>query len=511
MNELDKLLFGKSDLRRVVGLEMSDNGVVEIFQQNEDGSISSIFTNSKFWLLSDRVLDKKFAKLDGDLFYKYGRQFETKSEFLKWRSIWRKNEVYSIYNTEEALMVKDGITFYRDLKPKDVSLMSFDLETTGIDETAPDAQILLISTTYRDIHGQVNKLFVYDDYENEAEMLLSFCEYIREKNPSLIIGHNIITFDFVYLQAMASKYGATLDMGRDESKVKFNDYDSKVRLDGTRDLLYKGITIYGREVVDTFFLSLSFDVSKSFENYKLKSMIAQLGFEKEGRTHYDASQIRYNFKNPVEWEKIKAYAIDDAEDAVKLWDYMGPLYFNMAPMMPKPFTEIVLSASGSKLNGLLVRAYLQDRHSIPKAEGARKYKGALSFGVPGIYSNCFKIDLEALYPNIQLEFEVCDTKKDCKKYILTLIKIFKEDRLKYKTLAEETGDDYWIQRDTTSKSILNSFYGMQGAPGLNFNSFDSADFITAKGREILEFTIHWASNKDLKEFVIEDENEEETA
>jgi DNA polymerase elongation subunit (family B) len=170
-----------------------------------------------------------------------------------------------------------------------------------------------------------------------------------------------------------------------------------------------------------------------------------------------------------------------------------------------------LSASGSKINGLLVRAYLQDKHSIPKASDSRKYEGAVSFAVPGIYSNCFKIDLASLYPSIMIEYEVYDQEKDPKGYLLELVKIFRAKRLEYKKLASETGDNLWKEMDTTAKSILNSFYGFCGVAGLNFNSPDCAEFITAKGREILEYTIKWASGRMLSEFVDKQEETDETA
>ena len=505
---MNKLLYGKSELKNVVGLEVNDEHA-EVFQQNENGTISSLFIQHRYWILSDFNINGKFAKLDGNLHYKYGTQFKDRESWAKARSVWKvTNDIFSIWNPEEAMMVKDGICFYQGLKHKDVSLLSFDLETTGLDGNAEDAKILLISTTYRDISGQVNRLFSYDEYESEGEMIEDFCSYVRLKNPSLLIGHNIIGYDFLYLHLRAQANDVKLSLGRDGSDVKFASYDSNFRLDGTRDLTYKAVSVYGREIVDCFLLAVSFDVSKSLESYGLKSMIKQLGFEKEGRQHYDASLIRKNYTNKEEWSKIKQYAIDDAEDAVKIWDYMGPLYFNMAPMIPKPFTEILLSASGSKINGMMLRAYLQDRHSIPKADETKKYEGAISFAVPGIYSNCFKIDLASLYPSIMIEYEVFDDRKDPKGYLLHFVKTFREKRLEYKRLAAETNDNYWKELDTTAKGILNSFYGFTGTAGLNFNSMDCAEFITAKGREILSYTIKWASGKDLSEFITEDGQDE---
>lgn len=505
----EQLLHGKSGIKKIVGLEVTDN-VTELFIQNDDGTVRSEFKNNKFWILTHTKLTPKSMKLNGSLHYQYGVQFDTRESFESARQQWKQDDIYSVWNSEEASMMKDGYTFYRDMKPTDLSIFSFDLETTGLNGSLNSGKVLIISTTFRNSLGvSINKLFTYDQYKTEKEMINAFCKYLHDCNPSVVTGHNIIGFDFPYLKARCEITGAKLKMGRDGSEVKFNRYDSKFRLDGTRDLLYKNITIYGREVVDTFFLVTSFDVGKTFESHALKPLIKQLGFEKEGRQYYDAGSIKDHYKNPTEWKKIKDYAESDAEDAIKLFDHMAPLYFNMCPMIPKPFSEILLGASGSKINSLLVRAYLQDKHSIPKATPTEAFQGALSFAVSGIYNNCFKIDIASLYPNIIVNYEVFDIDKDPKGYLLELVKSFKESRLKLKKLAAETGDPLYKQMDTTTKGILNSFFGFFSAAGLNFNSPECGSFITAKGRELLGVTIKWASGKDVSEFVKEEEEIED--
>lgn len=514
----DKLLFGRSGIKRIVGIECNEDKT-ELFIQNDDGTVRSEIKPHQYWILAENKIHKECLQLEGNLHYKWMKRFLSSKDFHLNKRMFKaaNHDIYAINNTEEAAMVKDGYTFYQDLQPKDISLLSFDIETTGLDGNAPDAKILLISTTYRekspiDESGfkATNLLFKYDEYESEKDIIEDFCAYVQHCNPSLIIGHNIISYDFVYLQARANATGAKLVLGRNGSELKWGseNYKAKFRLDGTRNLEYRTVSIYGREIVDTYFLAVSFDVSKSMESYGLKPLIKQLGFEKEGRQYYDAGLIRDKYTDPVEWEKICQYAIEDAEDAVKLWDYMGPLYFHLCPNIPMPLSEILLTASGSKINLLMVRAYLQDRHSIPKADKMEKYKGALSFSVPGIYDNCFKIDLAALYPSIMIEYEVYDADKDPKGYLLELVKIFRAKRLEYKRLAAETNLTIWKEMDTTAKSVLNSFYGFCGASGLNFNSLQCAAFITEKGREILEYTIKWASGEDITKFMPVEETEE---
>jgi uncharacterized protein YprB with RNaseH-like and TPR domain len=172
----EKLLHGKSGWKRIVGLEVTDDGYAEIFTQSEDNSgVVSNFVPARYWLLAHERLSDKFVKLDGDLHYKYGIQFDNKQEFGKWSNIWRNEDTYKIWNAEEALMAKDGYTFYRDLRIQELAVLSFDIETTGLDGYADDAKVLLISTSFRDHTGIIqNKLFSYEQYANEGDMLTAF-------------------------------------------------------------------------------------------------------------------------------------------------------------------------------------------------------------------------------------------------------------------------------------------------------------------------------------------------
>jgi DNA polymerase elongation subunit (family B) len=498
---MSKLINGKSDLQGIVGIEVSDTGEAEIFQQLPSGEIVSKFVPHRYWLLTNENVSNKLTRMHGNLHYKWGFQETDRNKFVKIRANLMNSgvDVYNIYNAEEALMVKDGYTYFKGMKPTDISLVSFDIETTGLDPNAEDAFVVCISAAYRSIHGTEKAFFSYDEYEDQKEMIDAFCSFVRETNPSLIIGHNIIPYDLMYLNAIAKRVGTELALGRDGSEIHFNRNESKFRVDGTREIHYKNCSIYGREIVDTLFLAYKFDVSKSIETYALKPMIKQLGFEKADRAYYDASKIRENFRDAKELELIKSYCRDDSDDPIKLWDHMGPLYFHLAPIIPKPFSELVLGASGSQINALMLRAYLQDGHSIPKASEIGKFEGALSWGKPGIYRNVFKADCVAMYPSIILKYSVFDEYKDPNGYLLELTREFRRRRLEYKKLASETGEQYWKEMDTTAKSILNSFYGFFGATGLNFNSYDCAEFITRMGREILQTSIVWATGKQFQD------------
>lgn len=490
----DHLIYGKSGLKGIVGIEVNDSSADVFIYNSETKSISVQNVPNKFWILSNKKLDKNFYLLEGNLHYKWGRQFSERTEMLKFRNIYRNEDIYSIYNQEEALMIKDGYSFFQGMKHNDVSVLSFDIETNTINPADDNSLVILISSTFRNSNGELlHKLFSYDEYESQCDMISDFSSYVRELDPSIICGHNIFGFDLPFLRDIMEREGGTLNWGRNSVPVKFDSYESKFRKDGSQFYHYHKAHCYGRTFCDTMFLSIKYDVGRKYESYGLKGIIKQEGLEKTDRQFYDASTIRFNYKDPHEMVKIKAYAVHDADDALALYDLMIPSYFYLAQSIPKTFQDILLGATGSQINSMMCRAYLQERHSLPKADEAVEYEGAISEGNPGVYRNVHKVDVASLYPSIMIEYEVYDEDKDPKGYFLTLVKTFTELRLGYKKLAKES--KYYDDLQGAFKILINSAYGFLGTSGLAFNCPQGAAFITNKGRDILTTSINWAKDK----------------
>lgn len=500
---INDLIFGKNQFPRIVSLEIKDDKA-EIFCEHSNGTIHSFHNDNIFWILTPNpVSSKSYSKLDGNLHYKYAYTFNNNKDYQTFKAILRKKneDFYSVNDPKEALMIRDGYTYFKEMSFKDVSILSFDIETTGLHHNE-DSKILLISWTYRNVKGFIIKgLVCYDNFKNQGEMLQSFCDDVQQLNPSIILGHNITSFDLPYMQYIAEQEDIELSLGRDRSSLWFNDYESKFRKDGSQSYSYKKANIYGRNVIDTMFLSIRYDAAeRKFESYGLKQIIKQLGLEKPNRVFYDASKIRDNYKIPEEWEKIKEYCTDDSDDALNLFDIVGPPSFYSTQSIPKSYQAITESATGSQINSMMVRAYLQEKHSIPKGDESEHFEGAISQGLPGVYNNCFKLDVSSLYPSIMIEYEVEDKEKDPKGHFQTMVKYFTEERLKNKKLYKETKNQYYNDLQGTQKVFINSFYGFLGAPALNFNSKKSASFITEKGREILGKAIKWATGNDYAEW-----------
>ena len=491
----DKLIYGRDTTENIVSLEVIDEKVI-LFKEN-GGVITTEEREYYPWLITvDNLAPSRAVKLAGEQPYKWFTSF---ANIEKWKDaktlLYRKQtDFYCVNNLKEQYMIRNGITYFKGMKPKDISVVSFDIETSGLtlDSTS---MVFCITNVFRNSNGIVEKHFFLDEYDNVEDMINSWCKWIREINPTIILGHNIISYDLKYLDFM-SKSG--LRLGRDGSKLTFNSRVRQFRKDGSQSYDYNEPHIYGREVVDTFFLSIQYDIGRSFPSYGLKSIIKHLGLEKDGRVFVDTSKIKYYYDNePEMWERVKEYAIADVEDSLKLFDLMIPSKIFFTQHISKSFQEMCLSATGSQINNFLVRGYLQDDHSVAKAEEiTESIQGGISFAVPGVYKNLYKVDLKSCYPSQVLRFKLYDKTKDPDALFYRMVHHFANKRFEYKIKFKETNDHYWKEMDAVSKIFINSAYGVCTTNGLNYNCRWIGAKITEESRNIINLALSWASGYD---------------
>lgn len=489
------LIYGKNETTQIVSIEPTEDGLVLI--KEVDGDVVYEVIPTKYWMLTNQKVSSRQSDLDGNQHYKYMAEFDTLKEKMDIRKVFKANDVdyWDIFNPIEASMVLNGLTYFKGLHPKDVSVLFWDIETTGLvqDETS---KVLLISNTFRKKGKIVKKLFAYDEYKSQKQLIDAWCKWVREIDPSIVCGHNILGYDLQYMRHCAKMNKTYLRLGRDESVINFDPYTSSYRVDGSMTIDYFNGRIFGREIVDTMFLSRKYDIGKKYVSYGLKAIIESEGLEKKDRQFYDAGEIRNNYTNPEEWLKIKAYAIDDADDAMSLFDLMAPSLFYMTQNVSKPFQSMVNSASGSQINNMMIRSYLQIRHSIAKASEITSFEGGISLGVPGLYKNALKWDIVSAYPHTIIQFNLNDDTKDPRQNFLTMVKYFTKSRIDNKKLSKSTGDKYYEDLQQSMKIIINSFFGACGAPGLNYNCPHIASRITKECRSYIESAVRWATGRD---------------
>lgn len=490
------LIYGKNTMLGIVAVEVPEDTKLEVFFAN--GTVKTF--NYRPWVLCDRKIDAKCEKLEGFLTYKYIRYFKTAKDSSQFYYM-NKNryKLYQVHNAREAALLLHGITLFKGLKPSELSVLGWDIESTGLAHDK-ESYVFIITNTFQKGGIRLKKHFREDHYSDLGAMIDAWCDWVREVNPDIMVGHNIYGYDFPYMDFVARKYKTRLRLGRNGSEIEFKSRDSEYRVDGSTTWSYKKAHIYGRHIIDTMFLAVKYDFAKNYPSWGLKAIVEYEGLVAEGRTFYDASKIRENWYIPEEREKIVAYAIDDSDDAVNLFNLMIPAYFYMNQSLPIPFEEMMQGATGKWMNSIVVRSYLQQGKSVAEADESITVHGGISFGNPRLYKNLYKVDVTSLYPSCILTYGIYPTQKDPEQNFLNMVRFFTEDRIKNKKLAKSTGEKYYDDLQGAQKIAINSSYGMLGTNGLQFNDFTAANEVTLKGRGVLRKAIVWASGKDVGEW-----------
>lgn len=543
------LIYGIDKTENIVSIDAKDDKLY-IFQEI-NGEIKLTEKPLVYWVMSNAMPSGEFTELEGNLHFKYMKEFKTAKQKQKaLQDIWKaKVDKYTVYNHAESAMVRYGYTYFKNMKVEDVSILSFDIETNKtLDPKLPHSKTLLIANTFRRNGEITRKLFALDDYKNELCMIIDWCKWVCEMNPSSILGHNVYSFDFYYLhhrlmitQKTQVGFNDTklklkgLPIGRDGSVMDISKKVSQFRYDGSQSYDYHKIEIFGREIIDSFFLSMKYDqVKRDFPSYGLKNIIKHLGLEKEDRIIWDwenddPAKIweEYSANRGCScgtlccepgtcpaceaimlWLDYKDYCEADADDALTLYDLMIPSYFYTTTYLPISLQNVLLTATGRWINSFMCRAYLNIKHSIPKPNEQQRVYGGISTGIPGVYNNVVKVDVKSMYPSIIRHFKIVPRGKDPYNYFYQMVDFFTEERFRQKAKYEETGDKYFDDLQSSSKIFINSAFGTLGTSGLHFNDFGMADKITGIGRQIIRKTIKWATGNDIGDYMEYDYNKD---
>src|SRR5690606_39205737 len=112
-----------------------------------DGVVSYTEQDSLFWLITEEHLSESQYELAGNQHYKYIATFPTQRERDKICSLLKKEnkDFYRCFNQKEQSLLYNGMTYFKGLMPKDVSILSFDIETNSLRYDPTFSKILIIT------------------------------------------------------------------------------------------------------------------------------------------------------------------------------------------------------------------------------------------------------------------------------------------------------------------------------------------------------------------------------
>ncbi len=506
---MNPLLSGHNSDTHIVGVHPADEKTMRVYFR--DGNLIR-FEDVPFYpffhLSESRFLDgfnKKHwvKKLEGDAFYQFLCAFED------WSSMWDglrhvqqsynststvKNEnvtqlgiLHVLTDPSTQYLLQSGRTLFKGMALEDLHRLQLDIETYNApssrfsDSRRSSDRIILIALS--DNRGWEH--LIDGSAMTEKEMLLDLFRILREKDPDVIEGHNILGFDLPYILKRCKTLGINPEFGRDGSAPR--SFESRFSV-AERSMPYTGVEIAGRHIVDTLMLVQSYDmIKRNMESYGLKYAAKYFGIAAPDRTYIPGNRISWHWDN--DRESLMHYAMDDVRETRGLSDRLSGSSFYLTQMLPLNYGATVRSGSASKIELLMMREYVRTKQSMPKpGEGIQTTGGYTDVFLRGVLEPIIHADVESLYPSIMIT-EGIKPSSDVLDVFPQLLKELTTLRLETKRTMKAASDALERNRldamQLSFKILINSFYGYLGYRRGLFNDHAQADIVTSTGQNLL--------------------------
>ena len=519
MNELrleeNRVLFGSDQTEGIVAAELAGR-FIRLFIRDDDGVKFKDDPFHPFILLETPDLltgfpgDFTIRQLNGDGEYRFLASFRdlrdcmaARDHLAKWsgKGPSASNSPYLYFSdpVHQHLLIS-GKTLFKGTDFSSLRRLALDIETfcaDGFEFSNPERPgDRIISIAVMDESGYSEVLFGHD--MGEKEMLARLTSIIRERDPDVIEGHNIFRFDLEYIRKRAARHGVRLAWGRDGSEPRV--HSSRFTL-AERIIDYPRWDIYGRHIIDTYFLVQIYDISaRELESYGLKAAAIHFGLAAPNRVYLDGEKLNRAYSEDP--ESLKKYNLDDVRETLALSRLLSYSCFLQTRMFPYSYQNCLIRGNATKINTLFLREYLRLGVAIPEPTAGGSFEGGYNnVFINGVVGPILHCDVASLYPSLMLTYGITPAREDLGLF-LPLLKQLLEFRLAAKKHAlSDTGPagrDYFQALQQAFKVLINSFYGYLGTTIHNFSDPALAAEVTRLGRETILKMLTWLEMKGAR-------------
>ncbi len=490
-DDAPRLLYGADSTGRVVSVELHGLDQMRVYQRQPDGTTSSTLVADLPWIVTRpgatrvRTDGATSETLRGELPLSTLHTFTDRRTYSSATSSLPLNDPNSL-NVRSPIsryLMIAGMTQFKEMAFTDIRRLQLDIETLGLAPEEPDGQIIMVALR----QGQFEDVLVLDS--TEADLLDRLSDRIQELDPDVIEGHNIFNFDLPFLAERARRNDVTLRFGRDGSPPYVSSTTRRFRV-GPVSMPFTPVHVHGRHVIDTYQQVQRWDTQGRLTSYGLKPVIRGLGLERSDRQFVEGEQIASMWRaGERSRDRLAQYALDDVRDVDLLSRITLPTEFYQTQILPMAFQTATISGTGTKIDHLMSRAYLSERHSLPIPTPARDFPGGfIELIETGLFGPVVKCDVESLYPSIMLDRNIASKTDVLKAYPLFLSDLTRRRIEAKRMVATTTGEEQalWDGLQGTFKILINSFYGYLGFGRGRFNDYDAAEEVTVAGQRLIQ-------------------------
>ncbi len=501
MIEHTPLLFGHDQRTGIVAVEPAGH-FVRLFVRTESGIHFHDEPFRPFILASDPALligcrvPCSIRQLSGDDTFRFQLQFDswgdclTARDYLATKTGKSSGAVEAPYlfisDLSHQYMLSTGTTLFKGMDFEQLRCLALDIETIcapGYRFSNPERpEDRIVSIALKDSFGE--EIVLRGDALSEPELLRGLNEVIQRCDPDVIIGHNIFRFDLDYIGKRARLHGVRLDWGRNGAPAHVTSNSRWSLAEKTID--YPRWDVYGRHIVDTYFLVQLYDIGlRTLESHGLKQVARHFGIAADQRVYVEGGDISETFHTDP--ERLYKYNLDDVRETLALFRLLAYPWFLQTRIFPYSFQNCPLRGNATRINALFLREYLHRGHAIPaRTAEAQPFEGGYTelarAGISGPIVHC---DVASLYPSLMLTYRLGPA-KDSLGLFLPMLAELRRFRLEAKQAVRDAADDgqrhYFDSLQQVFKILINSFFGYLGAALHNFSDPEAAAEVTRLGR-----------------------------
>jgi DNA polymerase I len=498
--EKNTMLFGADPTPRIVAIELGETGTVKVHRREKDGSTTTDVESFHpfVWPDADVVdLGIEAEKLKGDLKFGWLITVDSWKELISLRNGLKNagRDFFALTDPVQHYLTATGRTLFKDLPFEGLKRMQ--LEVLSFSEGDADH---IMSIALSDNTGWEELIIVDPKKTEEAERsaIKRLTSLIKARDPDVIEGHNLFRSDLPYLVARAKKLKTKLDWGRSGGFLRSRP--SRLQI-AEKTIDYPKFTIDGRHFVDTFLLAQFYDVGmRSLAGFERTDVARHFGFCDEDISALAGKELERAYLSGK--EKFRRRALCGVRETRAVSELLSPSYFIQAQIFPYNYQDVIVRGNATRINGLFLREYFRQKHSIPELPMPQTFEGGYTdIFFTGVARNVWHCDVASLYPSIMLQFDCfpASDRLQIFRHLLTDLRTFRlETKATMRAEKDAAKQRHFHALQNTFKILINSFYGYLGFAQGHFADFDAAARVTQIGRDLLKKMIEWLNAHGAK-------------
>src|SRR5438477_252300 len=491
------MLFGADPTPRIVAIELAETGTVKVRRREKDGSTSTDVEpfHPFVWADADVVdLGTEAEKLKGDLKFGWLIAVDSWKELIALRNGLKNagRDFFAFTDPVQHYLTATGRTLFKDLPFEELKRMQ--LEVLSFSEGDADH---IMSIALSDNSGWEELLIVNPKKTEESERsaIKRLTNLIKARDPDVIEGHNLFRSDLPYLVARAKKLKTKLDWGRSGGFLRSRP--SRLQI-AEKTIDYPKFTVDGRHFVDTFLLAQFYDVGmRSLAGFERTDVARHFGLCDEEISALGGKELERAYIDND--EKFRRRALCGVRETRAVSELLSPSYFIQAQIFPYNYQDVIVRGNATRINGLFLREYFRQKHSIPELPLPQTFEGGYTdIFFTGVARNVWHCDVASLYPSIMLQFDCfpASDRLQIFRHLLTDLRTFRlEAKAKMRAEKNPARQHHLQALQNTFKILINSFYGYLGFAQGHFADFDAAARVTQIGRDLLQKMIVWLNER----------------